>query len=266
MTSSSSRSRYLLALDRMIESVQHDVRDLAPGNFNTRDFLSGELKGLRAARAYAEAEEARIALSEIQRVGTIGHVHPEVEIGRALATALSGDKNCEVCGVPPSDSCELKMLKGHCPRNIAPSHVGQSGGATPGSYRWINEAVPKLKQLREFLLAAHIGRRADDALDKDCLGCFPIIEIDNMLSGVPCEPQDLGFDSPADRYAKAWHALNAQDFFVTRSASERDKGWHSAQTAPYGKCQKCGIERWQPWPECAEDGCPFAPTERRNKA
>jgi hypothetical protein len=44
---------------------------------------------------------ARLALSETPRVGTIGHVHPEIEIGRALATALSTDKQdegrCDIC-------------------------------------------------------------------------------------------------------------------------------------------------------------------------
>jgi hypothetical protein len=39
--------------------------------------------------------------SETPRVGTIGHVHPEIEIGRALATALSTDKQdegrCDIC-------------------------------------------------------------------------------------------------------------------------------------------------------------------------
>jgi hypothetical protein len=103
MTSSSSRSRYLLALDRMIESVQHDVRDLAPGNFNTRDFLSGELKGLRAARAYAEAEEARIALSESGALPSgvadmiANQQEPDADLRRAasISAECSGDKHDE---------------------------------------------------------------------------------------------------------------------------------------------------------------------------
>jgi hypothetical protein len=142
MTSSSSRSRYLLALDRMIESVQHDVRDLAPGNFNTRDFLSGELKGLRAARAYAEAEEARIALSEKESInaapqGTEGYGLCDDNLGNvpAVAAPSSGDKQqqftCPKCGhigagpesrLPLCDRCDyrVRMLPSHNGRIFAP--------------------------------------------------------------------------------------------------------------------------------------------------
>jgi hypothetical protein len=45
--------------------------------------------------ALSTLDRIKLFFSEIQRVGTIGHVHPEVEIGRALATALSGDKQRE---------------------------------------------------------------------------------------------------------------------------------------------------------------------------
>ena len=55
------RSRLLLDLDRMIESVNEDIQKEA-GNYGTLAHLGGELKGLMAARAYAELDSARSAI------------------------------------------------------------------------------------------------------------------------------------------------------------------------------------------------------------
>lgn len=57
VTSAPDRPRLLQALDRMIESVQEDI----PRSTDDEDVahLRGELKGLMAARAYAEGEAAR---------------------------------------------------------------------------------------------------------------------------------------------------------------------------------------------------------------
>jgi hypothetical protein len=253
MTSSSSRSRYLLALDRMIESVQHDVRDLAPGNFNTRDFLSGELKGLRAARAYAEAEEARIALSEKESInaapqGTEGYGLCDDNLGNvpAVAAPSSGDKTQQSVGEHDTD-CNLKRddhqrLEGcNCSlRVLAVVRLAAEGSD------WKRDSGESLASWVQRRLA-----RSHVATNSRALEDAAMLAESYGLS-------HLWVDGPIGvQLAEDLRAMKA-----LRSASERDKGWHSAQTAPYGKCQKCGIERWQPWPECAEDGCPFAPTER----
>jgi hypothetical protein len=85
--------------------------------------------------ALSTLDRIKLFFSEIQRVGTIGHVHPEVEIGRALATALSGDKQqqftCPKCGhigagpesrLPLCDRCDyrVRMLPSHNGRIFAP--------------------------------------------------------------------------------------------------------------------------------------------------
>jgi hypothetical protein len=91
-------------------------------------------------------EVVRLTPSEIQRVGTIGHVHPEVEIGRALATALSGDKEreadpffqpfdchydgvwniCDKQGCHDEEQCKRRTSG---PKNAAPQESVR--GATP---------------------------------------------------------------------------------------------------------------------------------------
>jgi hypothetical protein len=78
-----------------------------------------------------------------------------------------------------------------------------------GAFRWIEDAVPKLKLLREKLVKEHTGMRSDDALSQTCDSCKPIIAIDEMLMGVPVPNVDLGFDSPADRAARAEQSATA---------------------------------------------------------
>lgn len=55
----SHRSRTLMALDAMIESVREDLRENDPGNHATIGALNGELKGLMAARTYVELDSVR---------------------------------------------------------------------------------------------------------------------------------------------------------------------------------------------------------------
>lgn len=61
------RSRVLLALDRMIESVEEDILKEDPNNLSSRTFLHGERKGLMAARMYAEQDAERVAASSETR-------------------------------------------------------------------------------------------------------------------------------------------------------------------------------------------------------
>jgi hypothetical protein len=90
-------------LSRPQQSASEALEAHVNGNRMASTF---HLVGLDFAQRQAEEiDRLRLLLSEIQRVGTIGHVHPEVEIGRALATALSGDKPQET---PRTDAQHAK--------------------------------------------------------------------------------------------------------------------------------------------------------------
>ena len=69
------------------------------------------------------------------------------------------------------------------------SQCGKPTGPLAGTYRWIEEATPFLRDLLKSMPESS----AKSALD-------------SLLMGVPCEPQDLGFDSPGDRFARWYHA------------------------------------------------------------
>jgi hypothetical protein len=79
--------------------------------------------------------------------------------------------------------------------------------ATPGAFKWIECATRVLKEALKADQRGYDERLANAE------------KIQELLSGVPVPPQDLGFDSPADRYARAWHALNATDFRVASSTA-----------------------------------------------
>lgn len=60
-------------------------------------------------------------------------------------------------------------------------------GLHSGAYRWIVVAAKLLKESRDGM---GLERRFYD-------------EVDRLLSGVPCPPEDLGFNSPADIAARS---------------------------------------------------------------
>jgi hypothetical protein len=74
----SHRSRTLMALDAMIESVREDMRENDPGNHATIGALNGELKGLMAARTYVELDSVRshVGQSEAERIAEAGTSFP----------------------------------------------------------------------------------------------------------------------------------------------------------------------------------------------
>lgn len=67
-------------------------------------------------------------------------------------------------------------------------------GPLASTYRWIEEATPFLRDLWKSMPESS----AKSALD-------------SLLMGVPCEPQDLGFDSPADKFARRYHTLSQSE-------------------------------------------------------
>ncbi len=99
------------------------------------------------------------------------------------------DRTCPAC---------LKEGEERFDKWSPPSTAATSGS---GPYRWIKDASDALKLWLEAAPPA-----ADGAMAR-LMG-----ETDSLLSGVPVPPEDLGFDSPADRYARAWKALNETDF------------------------------------------------------
>jgi hypothetical protein len=125
-----------------------------------------------------------------------------------MSTSSQSDKNSlrkrgealidRLLGMPDLfDNAELQVMEDLMQAALpATPSASASPGATPGAYRWIEEATRILKSVAP-VRGHHTG-------------------IDDLLSGVPCPPQDLGFNSPADRYARAWHALNASRSHVAK--------------------------------------------------
>lgn len=106
----SPRSTLLLALDRMVESVEEDIKSEDPGNHATLGMLRGELKGLMAARTYAELDEARWnrAPSSIERI-------QELERTAAEAGHICSQRRREL----EAREEEIKMLRSQLDEALA---------------------------------------------------------------------------------------------------------------------------------------------------
>jgi hypothetical protein len=132
--------------------------ECAMKNYAAGSDIIGALWG--AGLTVLDLLDACVTRSETPRVGTIGHVHPEIEIGRALATALSTDKQdegrCDICkaeidefnagveawraGVAFHDLPDMPMDQNGVGwvwaawngKTFAPSHVGSDAQPIPG--------------------------------------------------------------------------------------------------------------------------------------
>lgn len=92
---------------------------------------------------------------------------------------------------------------------------------TSGAYRWIKDASSALSEL-----AATVRGESPRLLNEDSGGNSELsLKIDDLLSGVPCQNEDLGFDSPADRAARSSTAAPIEATCNWRS--DDDGVWHT---------------------------------------
>lgn len=107
---------------------------------------------------------------------------PESGTNPLLSHECGSNMRCSICGSLP----------------IKPVSATQPLGK--GDYAWIKEAC-------ELLRAWYRTKDGDssEAFAKR------IADTDSLLSGVPCEQEDLGFDSPADRAVRSTSGLSTED-------------------------------------------------------
>lgn len=100
-----------------------------------------------------------------------------------------------------------------CPNHDARSErANVQPVATPGAYNWISEAVRVLKAFDNSAKGREEALRRQGYIGEADAIKGLIDATEELLRGVPVPPEDLGFNSPADRYARAWHALNDARF------------------------------------------------------
>jgi hypothetical protein len=164
--------------------------------------------------ALSTLDRIKLFFSEIQRVGTIGHVHPEVEIGRALATALSGDKQqqftCPKCGhigagpesrLPLCDRCDyrVRMLPSHNGRIFAPrtnAIAKWQEHVTVDDYNRMVDHARELEAELATLAPSHAAPVGEDAIQQVMWAVFSYADRREAFTDAPVgEPRHIARQS-----------------------------------------------------------------------
>lgn len=205
----------------------------ATGNTPRCDALDEEIVQIRMARGVSLGRD----LKEFKNLAR--------QLERELADYI-GQRDyyaAKVNGTPSereqTDENGLPMTYWGGKPQTAPQPSTRETGDTPrgtlaGTYRWIQEAVPFLQEFRAT-------RKRGSEYNA----------VNSLLMGVPSEPQDLGFDSPADRFARWYHAG------ATPASAIRPHDWqpdggvlhfesHPGCEAPHvhATCSHCGGRAW----------------------
>lgn len=170
----SSRSRLLLALDRMIDSAQEEISENDPGNHATIGMLHGELKGLMAARAYAELEEARLkeTPSEIEafKHPMEAHVEQLVDVyGQRpfnVAHPLNSEQEHENAAIMMAHA----LLAWVAPKSIPSASAASPDAEDAARYRWFRDECDLDRRVEILEVSEGVADYLDHHIDKGRCG------------------------------------------------------------------------------------------------